>query len=502
VPSPVTEEPVASARYLSGDTPLKDKSPTMLERLKTWLDADPSRGDEGDKWRISIWWGIVVVALFTIVISLCNDPSNEPPAPPAASAVPAGPNVVDVIAGRSDLAVFSALIAAGGAEQNLITAEGFTILAPTDAAFATIDPAVIPATLADPGVARRALANHLLPIQATASDLVASGTTQTVAGVLITITEENGAVFINGARVLEANIQVPNGVIHIVDGVLGLQPNEPPEPGPEEPEPVVPAPDAPLESSLGELLAARPELATFLTTLQAADPDGSLTAGEAGVTVFAPVDDAFATLPAGSLDVLLAVQPGLLELLGYHIVPGRFLFTDLEEGLILQTMSGEDLPVTVSADGTVAVGGAGVLATDIEGANGVIHTIDSVLAPPDFVLPTLNEALALEPITFETGSSAISAGGLAALQDAVSFLNANPAVRIAIEGHTDSQGADESNQQLSEVRAQAVLDYLVSEGIAAGRLESAGFGETRPVATNDTAEGRTQNRRIEFRLLF
>jgi OOP family OmpA-OmpF porin len=80
-------------------------------------------------------------------------------------------------------------------------------------------------------------------------------------------------------------------------------------------------------------------------------------------------------------------------------------------------------------------------------------------------------------------------------------LTSNPDARVAIEGHTDAQGDEASNLALSESRAEAVRDYLVSQGIAADRLETAGFGESRPIASNDTAEGRAENRRIEFRLL-
>jgi OOP family OmpA-OmpF porin len=153
------------------------------------------------------------------------------------------------------------------------------------------------------------------------------------------------------------------------------------------------------------------------------------------------------------------------------------------------------------ADGAVSVGGVAVTEADIVGANGVIHIVDGVLIPPDFSLPTINEALSLEPITFETGSSVITPEGIEVLQGAVEFLAANPTVRVAIEGHTDSQGSETGNQALSESRAESVKDYLVGEGIAADRLETAGFGESNPIADNGTPEGRAENRRIEFRLI-
>jgi outer membrane protein OmpA-like peptidoglycan-associated protein len=69
-----------------------------------------------------------------------------------------------------------------------------------------------------------------------------------------------------------------------------------------------------------------------------------------------------------------------------------------------------------------------------------------------------------------------------------------------VEGHTDSQGSLKLNQTLSENRSKAVLDYLVSKGIDAGRLSSKGFGEANPIASNRTSRGRAQNRRVEINL--
>jgi outer membrane protein OmpA-like peptidoglycan-associated protein len=75
---------------------------------------------------------------------------------------------------------------------------------------------------------------------------------------------------------------------------------------------------------------------------------------------------------------------------------------------------------------------------------------------------------------------------------------AHPGLRLEVEGHTDSVGSDDYNQQLSEKRAGAVRDYLVQQGISADGIVSRGLGKTQPVASNDTAEGRQQNRRVEL----
>ncbi len=88
----------------------------------------------------------------------------------------------------------------------------------------------------------------------------------------------------------------------------------------------------------------------------------------------------------------------------------------------------------------------------------------------------------------------------AALDNAVHVLEINPKMKVELRGHTDSVGSDAYNKTLSEKRAKAVMDYLVSKGISAGRLSAVGKGETDPIATNDTPEGRAQNRRVELHI--
>lgn len=84
------------------------------------------------------------------------------------------------------------------------------------------------------------------------------------------------------------------------------------------------------------------------------------------------------------------------------------------------------------------------------------------------------------------------------MAEVVKLLQANPALRLAVEGHTDNAGTPAHNQQLSEARAQAVVTALAAQGIATGRLQSAGFGQTKPLADNATEAGRAQNRRVEL----
>lgn len=112
--------------------------------------------------------------------------------------------------------------------------------------------------------------------------------------------------------------------------------------------------------------------------------------------------------------------------------------------------------------------------------------------------PVPGKAIALRNVFFETGSAALLPASTAELDRLAKLLEENPTLRIQLNGHTDNVGADAANQTLSENRARAVYDYLVGKGIAAERLRYKGFGESKPIETNDTPEGRARNRRTEF----
>jgi OOP family OmpA-OmpF porin len=106
-------------------------------------------------------------------------------------------------------------------------------------------------------------------------------------------------------------------------------------------------------------------------------------------------------------------------------------------------------------------------------------------------------------VEFEIDSFALTAKGRSLLDEVLAALDGAPDdIRIQIAGHTDNNGSDAENLLLSQRRAQAVLDYLVANGQDPERFETIGYGESQPVASNDTEEGRARNRRIEFTALF
>jgi len=113
----------------------------------------------------------------------------------------------------------------------------------------------------------------------------------------------------------------------------------------------------------------------------------------------------------------------------------------------------------------------------------------------------LPQRFVLSDLTFRTDSAEIDPGSARVLDDLAQVLSANPGARIRVEGHTDNTGTAEANQQLSQARAESTRAYLVSKGIAGNRIEAAGFGENRPLGSNEQASGRAENRRTEVVLL-
>ncbi len=113
----------------------------------------------------------------------------------------------------------------------------------------------------------------------------------------------------------------------------------------------------------------------------------------------------------------------------------------------------------------------------------------------------IGNKVVLNNIFFDTNKSDIKNESKSELKKLIDFLNLNPAVRIEISGHTDNVGTVQFNQSLSENRAKSVYQYLIRNGINAGRLVYKGYGETQPIASNDNEENRSKNRRTEFMII-
>jgi outer membrane protein OmpA-like peptidoglycan-associated protein len=101
-------------------------------------------------------------------------------------------------------------------------------------------------------------------------------------------------------------------------------------------------------------------------------------------------------------------------------------------------------------------------------------------------------------INFDTGKSVIKAESKSIIEQIVQMLKSNPDLKLSVEGHTDNVGSPASNKALSEERAKSVVSAIVSQGVAAERLKSSGYGQDKPIGDNTTEEGRARNRRVEL----
>lgn len=124
------------------------------------------------------------------------------------------------------------------------------------------------------------------------------------------------------------------------------------------------------------------EAGSFTTLVAAVEAAGLVETlkGEGPFTVFAPTDEAFAALPEGTVEGLLADPEALAAILTYHVVPGKVMSTDLSNDMMATTVNGAD--VTIMTEDGVTVNGANVVTADVEASNGVIHVIDAVILPP------------------------------------------------------------------------------------------------------------------------
>lgn len=258
--------------------------------------------------------------------------------------------------------------------------------------------------------------------------------------------------------------------------------------------------DVPVAATVFDAIAARDDLSVVRDLLRDTGLDRVL-AGDGPFTVFAPSNDAINQ--AASSDTTVAVLEADREnVLTYHVVPGTYTLDDLTEitrggrTAELMTVQGEFISLTLES-GSLMINGSVAVDTDsVNTGNGIVHMLDNVLVPP---VAALNALVGLDPILFATGSADIEPESFATLDRFIDVLQSGE-VDVTIEGHTDSSGDPISNQNLSQSRARSVLNYLVANGVDESRLSAVGFGPDRPVADNQTEEGRALNRRIEFSL--
>lgn len=276
------------------------------------------------------------------------------------------PDLIETARADGNFKTFLAAVKAAGLSETLRTAGPLTILAPTDEAFAELGKDTLGELLKPENKARlvEILSFHVVPGWKHTYDKQGMDYLPTLQGGFIPIYSPSAAhwkVRLGGASIERMNVDASNGVLHAIDRVLMPKP------------------------SIARLAAEDGRFDTLLAALKATDLDGLLTSG-GPVTVFAPTDEAFAALPEGTLEKLLAPEgrEKLAAILKYHVVPGVVQSAEItgRPGIrFAQTLHGGKLEFTIE-NGRLDVGGASVIRADIEGGDGMIHVIDRVLLPP------------------------------------------------------------------------------------------------------------------------
>ena len=286
--------------------------------------------------------------------------------------------ILDIVVNSADHNTLEAAVLAAGLQGALASPGPWTVFAPTDAAFAALPAGTIEALLADPtGALTQILLYHAVSGLALSTDLSDGMVITTLQGQDVTVTINANGVFINDAQVIVADIIADNGVVHVIDAVL--VPNLNPTP-----------------TTVVDIIVNSPDHTILEAAVVAADLAGTLS-GDGPFTVFAPTDAAFAALPAGTIDALLADPAGALtQILLYHVVGATALSTDLSDGQVIATLQGGDVTVTINANG-VFINDAQVTVADIIADNGVVHVINAVLTPSSSVEESVLNTTSLYP---------------------------------------------------------------------------------------------------------
>ncbi len=202
--------------------------------------------------------------------------------------------------------------------------------------------------------------------------------------------------------------------------------------------------------------------------------------------------------------VRLALLPTLALALGCVSPAGPGMESHTARGAIVGTLAGAALGAAIDGDrpGRGALIGAALGGLAGGAWGGVLDAHERELRDvPDVEVIRTEEVVVVSipgDVLFEEDSASLSPGALAKLRDVADTLRRHPGTDIVVKGHSDDDGSSTYNQLLSERRAEVVRDELVREGVHPARITSIGYGDRLPVASNRTAAGRQQNRRVEL----
>jgi uncharacterized surface protein with fasciclin (FAS1) repeats/outer membrane protein OmpA-like peptidoglycan-associated protein len=385
--------------------------------------------------------------------------------PTTAAPEPVAADLVTTLAGNPDYSTLVGLIADADLADTLAGGE-FTVFAPTNAAFEAVPAEQLAALQADPDLLRAVLQHHVVPGIVPSADLVA-GPLDTAAGDQVTIAVDGGAITVDGAAVTAPDIQADNGIVHGIDTVL---------------------------LPVGSVAAAAYNDGRYVLTGTVASEGQRQALVSAAGSVVAPenVVDELQVVAGMAIDddtvarlgqLIAATPPNLVS--GEAGWDGRQLYA---RGVYLDDSTGDAFQAIADAAGA---------STDLEARP------QGAACDTEGLRSQLNSIVVDQPIQFAPGSADIQPASAATLDRVAVVATECAGVVITVEGHTDSDGADATNQSLSERRAQAVLDALVQRGVPEGQLASQGFGETQllPAGAQPGSEDKVASRRVEFQVV-
>jgi len=342
----------------------------------------------------------------------------------------------------------SAVVAAG--LDGTLSGDGpFTVFAPTDDAFDALPDGVLDGLVADKTALTNVLTYHVLSGELYSTDIVNRNNLLTLQGENIEVTT-NGAVMVNNAKVSIADIECSNGIIHVIDAVI--------------------LPPSMTMPNVYDCIKEDSRLSTLGTAIGLAGLDDALK-GEGPFTVFAPSNDAFNMLPEDFLNGLVADVDALTDVLLFHVIPSTYYSSNVAMY--------DEIPTPNLYGGYISLddyGGLSFVETDIECSNGVVHIINRVLIPEEYLGPgtIVEEAMAIGDFT-----TLLAALELSGLDETLSgegpftvIAPSDHAFSILPEGALDALLADVD--ELTDVLLYHVIggEYTIDELVNMGNVET------------------------------
>ena len=381
--------------------------------------------------------------------------------PPAVKGTPTM-NIVDTAVAAGDFGTLVTALQAAGLDATLADeTQSFTVFAPTDAAFAMIDPETLNLLIADTDALSSVLLQHVVSGEVnsvTAYTLNGlSATTASGAAIPVAINTELDTLTFGGATVQTTDIYTTNGIIHVIDTVVIADVELPTPP-----------------ASIVDVAVSNGSFTTLVAALQATGLDTVLDDQESTFTVFAPTDAAFALLGQDTIDALLADPDTLKDILLYHVISGSEILQDAAITVAQSEsnkvdMANERQTALTLADSRLYINKSAVSLADVMADNGVIHVVDQVILPPPAVTDSTQTIvdIALADENFSTLVAALTAADLVTtLSDETATFTVFAPTNAAFDKIEDTALAD----LLADT--DALTDVLLKHVISGATIDS------------------------------